>query len=96
MALWRTVCDDNFSMGSADVVCRILSYREGALAFVGNAAFGQGTGVIWLDDLNCSGAESRLEDCPSRPIGQQDCSHKEDVGVACKSKSLKKWVWLGK
>ena len=48
-----------------------------------NAFFGQGTGAIFLDNVGCSGTESRLLDCAHNEIGTHDCSHFEDAGVRC-------------
>ena len=42
-----------------------------------------GTGQIWLEDVHCAGTESRLINCPSSPIGSQNCNHNNDVGVIC-------------
>ena len=52
----------------------------------GYASFGQGTGLIFLDYLRCTGNESRLIDCPHRGIGYHSCSHMEDAGVVCACK----------
>lgn len=52
------------------------------------AAFGQGAGSIWLDNVNCVGTEGRLADCPANPIGSHNCAHSEDAGVRCPGKSL--------
>ena len=45
--------------------------------------FSSGTGVIWLDNVQCEGNESRLIDCPANQLGFHNCLHSADVGVAC-------------
>ena len=47
----------------------------------------QGTGSIWLDEVRCSGSETRLVDCPTNPIGVHNCGHFLDAGVRCSSSS---------
>ena len=47
------------------------------------AAFGQGTGSIFIDNVVCDGQELRLIDCASNPLAAHDCSHSEDAGVVC-------------
>ncbi len=37
----------------------------------------------WLDELRCSGTESRLINCPANAIGVEDCSHSEDIALSC-------------
>ena len=44
-----------------------------------------GTGQIWLDNVQCVGTETRLVDCPANPIGSHNCIHVEDAGVTCPS-----------
>ncbi len=78
---WGTVCDDNWSLFDADVVCRQLGYQSGVASRGGK--FGEGTGPIWLDDVMCSGQEERLEDCAHPGWGREDCKHIEDAGVLC-------------
>ncbi len=89
---WGTVCDDNFDMPAASVVCRELGFERAVLytAAAGGfspsgTAFGPGSGPIHLDDLDCNGDESSLLDCKSNGIGQHNCGHFEDVGVICSS-----------
>ena len=47
------------------------------------AAFGQGTGSIVLDNVNCAGTETTLLSCPANPLGSHNCAHSEDAGVVC-------------
>ena len=53
-----------------------------------NAYFGQGFGPIFLDDLLCTGRETRIIDCPrstSTGVGDIDfCrGHLDDAGLRC-------------
>ncbi|XP_073672087.1 scavenger receptor cysteine-rich type 1 protein M130-like [Paramisgurnus dabryanus] len=47
------------------------------------AAFGQGSGPVWLDEVNCSGNESTVDNCPSKALGTSTCTHGQDAGVIC-------------
>ena len=42
---------------------------------------------IHLDELSCTGLESRLIDCPANDIGDNNCNHGEDAGVTCREPS---------
>ena len=49
-----------------------------------NAAFGQGTGSIAMENVGCTGSESQLLACSSSAIFETGtCSHIEDAGVVC-------------
>ena len=42
-----------------------------------------GTFGIFLDNLGCTGTESRLIQCPHNGVNVHNCQHFEDVGVRC-------------
>ena len=60
----------------------ILSSSADAEAY-GNAHFGEGQGDIYIENVDCTGSEDRLADCPASDVGDHDCSHSEDAGIAC-------------
>ncbi|XP_033752445.1 deleted in malignant brain tumors 1 protein-like isoform X2 [Pecten maximus] len=76
-----TICDDEFDAVEAGIICRMLGFRDGSFAPKGT--FPPGDGEIWLDNLECTGAESTLWECPSNGWGVHNCNHGEDVGVVC-------------
>lgn len=54
-----------------------------AIEALDRARFGQGSGEILLDNVRCTGSESRLIDCPANALGDNNCAHSEDAGVRC-------------
>ena len=79
---WGTVCDDLWTMEDADVACKHLGYGT-AVAALGSAAYGEGSGTIWLDNLVCIGNETDLFSCVHNGPGVHNCGHSEDAGAIC-------------
>ncbi|XP_035474116.1 deleted in malignant brain tumors 1 protein [Scophthalmus maximus] len=79
---WGTVCDDEWEMSNADVVCRQLSCGH-AVSAPTSAHFGRGSGPIWLDNVECTGQETALTHCVHPGFGENNCGHGEDAGVIC-------------
>lgn len=67
-----------------------------------NSYYGEGTGMILLDDISCAGNEDSLLQCSRRsnsPLFSTNCDHSEDAGVKCEGilvflTILGKLLWL--
>ena len=55
---------------------------QGAVPF-SNAKYGQGTGIVQIDYVQCNGTETKLNDCQKSEVGAGVCAHRDDVGVRC-------------
>ena len=80
--VWGTVCGVSWHLAEADVVCRQLGYEK-AVAAPQDAAFGEGTGKIWLGNVNCFGNPDSIWDCSHNGWGDSRCDHHKDVSVIC-------------
>ena len=79
---WGTVCHDGWDLNDAQVVCNELDFGIAVASRV-NALFGRSNGKIWLDDLNCVGAEWTIGNCSHRGWNVHNCKHKQDASVKC-------------
>ena len=80
--VWGTVCDDGWDLREAEVVCTELGFGE-VVASTSGAFYGQGSGQIWLDDVDCVGTEESIVNCSYSPWGSHNCSHERDSSVHC-------------
>ncbi|XP_049323428.1 scavenger receptor cysteine-rich type 1 protein M130-like isoform X3 [Astyanax mexicanus] len=79
---WVTVCDADFDQQDAEVVCRELGCGS-PVEVLGAAAFGRVEGQVWSEELQCRGNESQIHFCPKSSSLKHNCSHDNDVGLAC-------------
>nr|XP_034310797.1 deleted in malignant brain tumors 1 protein isoform X2 [Crassostrea gigas] len=80
---WGTVCDDGLNNNLSVVVCRSLGLSWKTSVAYGKAVYGEGSGPIWLDNVNCSGSESSITECIHNGWGSHNCHHSEDVSIKC-------------
>ncbi|CAG2239598.1 unnamed protein product [Mytilus edulis] len=78
--VWGTVCDDLFRDINAHVACKQLGYSTGVSL---GSDVDDGSGRIWLDNVNCAGNEQQLMYCSHEEWGSGNCNHNEDVGIYC-------------
>ena len=79
---WGTVCDDDWDLRDANVVCRQLGFPD-AVAAKTSTASGGGAGKIWMNSVQCVGNESALTDCDHSGWGINNCDHGQAAGVIC-------------
>ena len=79
---WGTICHDYWDNPETNVFCRQLGF-EGAITGLRSAAFGEGSGMIWMDDINCTGQETAISQCVHKGWRVTDCKHSQDAGVIC-------------
>ena len=56
----------------------------GSVALSG-ASFGEGTGKIWLNNVQCNGSERQLRNCIAINNEIYSCTHMQDAGLRCLS-----------
>ena len=78
---WGTVCDDYWTTGSSNVVCKQLGL--GNTGTFSRYGAGPSNYSIHLDDVRCNGSEVNILACSHLPLSVHNCGHSEDVGVTC-------------
>ena len=80
---WGIVCDDHWDDADARVVCRQLGFGNSGTAVLTHPSPVSFNTPIWLDDVDCTGHEQRLIDCPHNGLENHNCGSFEDAGVTC-------------
>ena len=81
---WGTICDSDWDIRDAKVVCRMLDF-DGAMEATHSARFGKGSGDSILEGVRCRGTEDHLADCLHAGFGSNVCDHEKDAGAICYS-----------
>jgi len=81
--LWVRVCDDRFDELDAAVACRQLGFSAMGAVFHPNIENNFRTGVIWMDEMQCTGDEPRLVDCPFPGFGVVSCGGNDAIEITC-------------
>ncbi|PIK36335.1 putative deleted in malignant brain tumors 1 protein-like [Apostichopus japonicus] len=83
---WGAVCDDEWDLNDAHVVCKQLGFPA-ALSAVSKAHFGMSQDPVNLDDVDCNGDESNLLECVHTARDKENCHFNEGAGVVCQARS---------
>ena len=86
---WGTICDDSWNKRDGDVLCKQLGYVDAEYVRF-RAYYGEGTGPIWIDQIQCDNGDQSVIDCRHNGWGKHDCKHREDAGVKCRRKTAVK------
>lgn len=104
---WIPMCDPRFTERNAQVVCRELGFEPINAYFDRNIRIEYHSNSLtriwsWPEPLQCSGTESKYEDCPIRLNGQQfghryDCKwNSKFIFINCGKRNLKReWNYWG-
>ncbi|XP_072165248.1 apolipoprotein(a)-like [Diadema setosum] len=80
--VWYAVCDDEWDISDANVVCRQLGHGDASEAYrAAVQAFGYNRNGFAMDDVDCSGMEAGLSLCSHS--ARHNCYQWEVAGVKC-------------
>lgn len=80
--VWGTVCSFYWDTNDASVACKQLNCGK-VHKITSNNDFGQTTGPIQIDQLECSGQELNLAQCRQRSFTDRTCNATAIAGVVC-------------
>lgn len=79
---WHTVCDQDWTLSKAQVVCENLQCGS-AYEAPGRAHFGQGTGLVVEANDSCFNSTTTLQQCSREGFRSSSCGHDHDAGAIC-------------
>ena len=90
---WGGICDDNFDINDAHVICRMLRFPLATAALAYSTAddlYGTPpSNKFVLSNLNCTGSEDSIfDDCPHSIEWSEQCEKNEIAGVRCAKRML--------
>ena len=90
---WGGICDDDFDINDAKVICRMLGFNFTNTALANSTAddlYGMAPSgnTFVIDDLDCIGNESSVFDCRHNGEWNEDCEANDIAGVQCATSKL--------
>ncbi|KAL4224322.1 Scavenger receptor Cys-rich [Mactra antiquata] len=83
---WWTVCDDNFNLPAAQVVCRMLNFPWDAVGVYPRGHYVTDSSLTdGITNIQCVGTENSIFDCYHQQWGT-DYNCRQGVGVDCQPK----------
>lgn len=79
---WGSVCGEFWDMNDANVVCRQLNCGR-AHKITTETEFGHNSHHTWIEQIECSGTESSLSQCPQHSLEGRTCNASLVAGVIC-------------
>lgn len=85
--VWQTVCDTDWTLSKAEVVCQQLECGHAVTAPSG-AHFGQGSGSVVEASDSCFDNVTSLQQCSVTGFRSSRCGHEHDASALCAGKSF--------
>ena len=79
---WGSICDEDWDKTDADVICKQLGFEGATNAFRGSF-FGANDGIVWLNNVQCTGYEETFFNCAYNGWGYQECPRNQIAGLSC-------------
>ena len=85
---WAGICDNSFDIFDAHVICKMLGFSTAIEALTNSTAddlYGTAPSGsnFTLNNLDCSGSESSVFDCPLTGEVSENCEATKIAGVRC-------------